>query len=87
VRAGHLRRRLRRTCWNPAPAVSTPAITASANQPAANTREPDASRLFSLDLFRGATIALMILINNPGDEQAAYWPRKHDPDRRRSCWF
>jgi predicted acyltransferase len=34
-------------------------------------------RLMSLDLFRGATIALMILVNNPGDERSAYWPLKH----------
>ena len=31
----------------------------------------------SLDLFRGATIAGMILVNNPGDEPSAYWPLKH----------
>ena len=31
----------------------------------------------SLDLFRGATIALMILVNNPGDEPSSYWPLKH----------
>ena len=31
----------------------------------------------ALDVFRGATIAGMILVNNPGDEQTAYWPLKH----------
>src|SRR5580658_9433469 len=36
-----------------------------------------ASRLMSLDLFRGATIAGMILVNNAGDGNAAYWPLKH----------
>ncbi len=36
-----------------------------------------ATRLVSLDVFRGATIAGMILVNNPGDEQTAYWPLKH----------
>lgn len=35
------------------------------------------SRLMSLDLFRGATIALMILVNNAGDEPSSYWPLKH----------
>ena len=35
------------------------------------------SRLLSLDLFRGATIAFMILVNNNGDEPNAYWPLKH----------
>lgn len=34
------------------------------------------SRLTSLDVFRGATIAAMILVNNPGSE-AAYPPLKH----------
>jgi predicted acyltransferase len=36
-----------------------------------------AGRLQSLDLFRGATIAAMILVNDNGDERAAYWPLKH----------
>ena len=41
-------------------------------------REPKTdSRLLSLDLFRGATIAAMILVNNPGDEASAYWPLRH----------
>jgi predicted acyltransferase len=31
----------------------------------------------SLDLFRGVTIALMILVNDPGDGAASYWPLKH----------
>jgi len=34
-------------------------------------------RLMSLDLFRGATIALMILVNNPGNSAASYWPLDH----------
>src|SRR5579885_2705116 len=35
------------------------------------------TRLVSLDVFRGATIAGMILVNNAGDEQSAYWPLQH----------
>ncbi len=35
------------------------------------------TRLMSLDLFRGATIAGMILVNNAGDEPSSYWPLKH----------
>jgi len=31
----------------------------------------------SLDIFRGATIAGMILVNNAGDEPHSYWPLKH----------
>jgi predicted acyltransferase len=34
------------------------------------------TRLTSLDLFRGATIAAMILVNNPGNSHA-YWPLEH----------
>jgi predicted acyltransferase len=33
-------------------------------------------RLTSLDLFRGVTIAAMILVNNPGNDHA-YWPLEH----------
>jgi predicted acyltransferase len=34
-------------------------------------------RLLSLDVLRGLTIAFMILVNNNGNEAAAYWPLKH----------
>ena len=34
-------------------------------------------RLISLDIFRGATIAGMILVNNPGSWNAIYWPLEH----------
>lgn len=34
-------------------------------------------RLMSLDLFRGATIAAMILVNDPGIEDAAFGPLRH----------
>lgn len=36
-----------------------------------------ASRLRSLDLFRGATIASMILVNNPGTGEHVYAPLRH----------
>jgi predicted acyltransferase len=52
-------------------------ITLKAQERLPELRHGLAGRLLSLDLFRGATIALMILVNNPGDEQAAYWPLKH----------
>jgi predicted acyltransferase len=38
---------------------------------------PLSGRLQSLDLFRGATIAAMILVNNPGDWNYVYWPLLH----------
>jgi predicted acyltransferase len=34
-------------------------------------------RLVSLDVFRGLTIAGMILVNNPGSWSAVYWPLAH----------
>ena len=34
-------------------------------------------RLLSLDVFRGMTIAGMVLVNNPGTWSAIYGPLKH----------
>jgi predicted acyltransferase len=36
-------------------------------------------RYYSLDVFRGATVALMILVNNPGSWGHIYAPLKHAP--------
>ncbi len=36
-----------------------------------------AKRLVSLDAFRGATIALMVLVNDPGDGAHSYSPLRH----------
>lgn len=47
--------------------------TASATSGASSST----SRLMSLDLFRGATIAAMILVNNPGEDASSYWPLRH----------
>jgi predicted acyltransferase len=41
------------------------------------SQSPQATRLISLDLFRGVTIAMMILVNNPGEPAASYWPLEH----------
>jgi predicted acyltransferase len=35
------------------------------------------TRLISLDVFRGLTVALMILVNNPGSWSHIYWPLEH----------
>jgi predicted acyltransferase len=50
-------------------------VTSTMAAPVVHSR-PQPSRLFSLDLFRGATIAAMIVVNNQSSE-AAYWPLKH----------
>src|SRR3989442_7700137 len=34
-------------------------------------------RLISLDVFRGLTIACMVLVNNPGSWSHIYWPLEH----------
>jgi predicted acyltransferase len=53
-------------------AISTHAtITRPSDTPAATGRQ----RLESLDVFRGLTIAGMILVNDPG--AASYWPLEH----------
>ncbi len=38
---------------------------------------PGKSRLLSLDVFRGGTVAAMILVNNPGDWDHVFWPLDH----------
>lgn len=43
-----------------------------------NTRPTSATgRLVSLDVFRGITIAGMVLVNNPGTWEHIYWPLEH----------
>jgi predicted acyltransferase len=54
-----------------APAGGRPASAAG------TTGTPAASRLLSLDAFRGITIAGMLLVNNPGTWAAIYPPLKH----------
>jgi predicted acyltransferase len=35
------------------------------------------ARLRSLDVFRGLTVAAMVIVNNPGDWATVYWPLLH----------
>ena len=44
--------------------------------PVTTSSNSSSARLTSLDLFRGATIAAMILVNNSGNEHP-YWPLEH----------
>ncbi len=37
----------------------------------------DSNRLLSLDVFRGITVAGMVLVNNPGTWSAIYPPLRH----------
>ncbi|MGP0020091.1 MAG: acyltransferase family protein [Candidatus Sulfotelmatobacter sp.] len=57
--------------------MSAPAVpsTQTAPPPLADP-SVSSSRLTSLDLFRGVTIAAMILVNDPGNDHP-YWPLEH----------
>ncbi len=55
--------------------MSAPAAASEAGAGAA----PPGTRLESLDVFRGATVALMILVNNPGSWSHLYGPLAHAP--------
>ena len=57
--------------------MSNQLVVTPVSEPAAPTAPAAGARLVSLDLFRGITIAAMILVNNPGDELSAYWPLRH----------
>jgi predicted acyltransferase len=54
-------------------------LTASSAATDAQLAAPGAGagRLISLDIFRGMTIAGMILVNNAGNWDAVYWPLDH----------
>ena len=55
--------------------TTTPALSSSAAP--ALPRKPGPKRLESLDIFRGLTIAAMILVNDPGNWNAVYPPLLH----------
>jgi len=38
---------------------------------------PTPGRLVSLDAFRGLAMAMMVIVNNPGDWTTVYWPLLH----------
>src|SRR5690349_3765616 len=48
---------------------------APAMEPAVPVAKPE--RLLSLDVFRGLTVAAMLLVNNPGTWSAVYPPLEH----------
>ncbi|HEX5520356.1 MAG TPA: heparan-alpha-glucosaminide N-acetyltransferase domain-containing protein [Longimicrobiaceae bacterium] len=58
---------------------SAPAAAASAPAPAPKAEAPLSKRLVSLDVFRGLTIAGMLLVNNPGSWSHLYGPLAHAP--------
>jgi predicted acyltransferase len=56
-------------------ASTTAIFRETASTPTAQTSE----RLVSLDVYRGLTIAAMILVTDPGTYSAVYWPLLHAP--------
>ena len=63
------------TASPPAPAPATPPLGVVAG--GAEARTPARERLVSLDVFRGLTIAGMLLVNDPGSWGAIYPPLRH----------
>lgn len=53
--------------------TTAPAATSAKDAPSLSQWR----RLESLDIFRGLTIAAMIVVNNPGTDSAFYWPLGH----------
>ena len=45
--------------------------------PAAALQDAPSSRILALDIFRGMTIALMIIVNTPGNGDVAWGPLQH----------
>jgi predicted acyltransferase len=56
--------------------AATP-IVASGNRSTIGRTEAAPERLMCLDIFRGLAVAGMILVDNPGSDDLAYWPIKH----------
>ena len=55
--------------------MTTTSSTSTIVSPAPDVAQ--SGRLLSVDVLRGLTIGFMILVNNNGNEAAAYWPLKH----------
>lgn len=60
-----------------APTAAAPAATFRSPAPGALPVAPARERLLSLDVFRGLTVAGMLLVNNPGSWEHIYPPLEH----------
>src|SRR6202789_3389435 len=56
--------------------AATPMVV-SGNRSTIGRTEAAPERLMCLDIFRGFVVAGMILVDNPGSDDLAYWPIKH----------
>jgi predicted acyltransferase len=57
--------------------MATVGVTAYPTAQPAAPAPVAAARLAALDAFRGATVAAMVIVNNPGTWSAMYWPLEH----------
>jgi predicted acyltransferase len=57
--------------------MSTTVVRTPKSEPVEARPLAEVARLTSLDVFRGMTIAAMILVNNAGDWAHTYWPLRH----------
>src|SRR6202041_2777876 len=56
---------------------AAPGATVPTQSPAAGNAKPQSERLMSLNIFRGLMVAGMIVVDNPGSDDPAYWAIKH----------
>jgi predicted acyltransferase len=49
----------------------------TASRGASDVKHGVEQRLLALDVFRGITMAAMVIVNNPGDWNNIYWPLEH----------
>ncbi|HEY0898426.1 MAG TPA: heparan-alpha-glucosaminide N-acetyltransferase domain-containing protein [Sphingobacteriaceae bacterium] len=57
--------------------ISAPSTSPAQSHTAQSTSKTASQRLLSLDVFRGVTVAAMILVNNPGSWGNIYAPLRH----------
>src|SRR4029077_20530669 len=56
--------------------ATSPAVLSTLRS-SCESSHPEARRLMCLDIYRGLAVAGMILVDNPGSDDLAYWPIKH----------
>jgi predicted acyltransferase len=57
--------------------MATTSTLAQTAPTASAIAKPPSQRLTSVDVYRGLAVAGMILVDNPGSDDLAYWPIKH----------
>jgi predicted acyltransferase len=57
--------------------MSTAQLPVVTSQPVRQVTKAPSERLVSIDVYRGLAVAGMILVDNPGNDDLAYWPIKH----------